>query len=419
MRTKWVTAVTAVAAVVAVFGAWWALRPALQAPLPTPANRPEERLQDFRDALYFPIRELLAGGNPYDPAAMFAHWPVRQAFNLYQPYHLALHLPFALPGYRVGAVLFTLFAMVLLVVLTAMAARRLRLQVLVPVIAGTAVLTAFLLLSQVGKAQLFVGQVNPLLAVGAAGVLLARRDHPRWAAVALGLAWLKPQVGLPLSVLLLARGSGRVVAGGTAIAAAASLPVVVLLIARGGLSSFVDAIVANVDNMRHTPYGAVDSPTAQRIDLAAVFFRVTGVNVPGAEIPALLAVLAVSVVLVRRLDRLGDPDSGAVADLLTFLAVFTAIVHQPGDVLYAFPATVVAAAVWWRRRRDPGWTAFGLAVLALLVPYLHLYAADDAIRSVLGDRAAVTVDGVAVVLCWGLLAAFAVRLTRRVPEPVP
>ena len=393
-----------VAAVAGAIGAWHALAPSWQVPLPTAANAAEERLQDFRDALYFPIREFLAGGNPYDPAAMFAHWPVRQDFNLYQPYHLLLHLPFALPGYRAGAVAFTAVNLLLLVALAALAGHAVRRFVAVPVAVTTVVVAALLVISQVGKAQLYVGQVNPLIALGAAGALLARKNRPGWAAVALALAWLKPQYGFPLAVLLFARGSRRVALTGTALAAAASLPVVLLLVVRGGgIGAFADVVVANLTHARGTDYGAVDSLTAQRVDVAAVLFRVTGWAPTGIELVVLAGVLAASVLLVRRLDRLA---ANPLADLLTCLAVVVCVVHQPGDVLMAVPAMAAVAALWWRDR-GPG----GLAVLALAVPFAHLYTVDSLVVATLGARAAVTVDGVAVVVAWGLVVSAAVRLS--------
>ncbi|PRY38009.1 glycosyltransferase family 87 protein [Umezawaea tangerina] len=398
---------TALLAAAGLVSAWWALRPSWQVPLPTLENRPEVRLQDFRDATYFPLREFLAGGNPYDPAVMFAHWPVRQDFNLYQPYHLVLHLPFALVDYRVGAVAFVLTSLLLLVLLSLMAANAVRRVVPLPLALGTAGIAAALVTSQIGKAQLYLGQVNPLLAVGAAGALAARDRHPRWAAVGLAVAWLKPQFGLPLAVLLLARGSRRVALAGTAIAAVASLPVVVLLVVRGGgIGAFVDVVAANLAHATSTDYGAVDSPTAQRIDVPAVLFRVTGWLPPGAEALALVGVLAASAVLARRLDRTGE---AAVADLLTCLAVVVCVVHQPGDVLVAVPAMAVLAAVWWRRRREPGWRLAGFSLLALAFPFAHLYVVDSAITSVFGSRVAVTADGVAVIAAWVLLVVFAVR----------
>ncbi|MGK3208884.1 glycosyltransferase family 87 protein [Amycolatopsis sp. MEPSY49] len=393
-----------VAVLVGGVSAWHALAPSWQVPLPTWANRPEERLQDFRDALYFPIREFLAGGNPYDPAAMFAQWPVRQDFNLYQPYHLLLHAPFALLGYRTGAIAFSVCSLLLLVALAALAAHAVRR--FAPFAVTTAVVAALLVTSQVGKAQLYVGQVNPLIALGAAGALLARRDRPGWAAVALALAWLKPQYGFPLAILLYARGSRRVALTGTAIAAAASLPVVALLVVRGGgVGPFLDVVAANLTHARATDYGAVDSVTAQRIDVAAVLFRLTGWAPSGIELVVLAVVLATTVWLVRRLDRDGETP---VADLLTCLTVVVCVVHQPGDVLLAVPALV--ALCWWRERLVTA------AVLALAVPFAHLYTVDSAVVSALGPRAAVTVDGVAVVVAWCLLV---VRSTRvRATRPV-
>ncbi|MGZ3146660.1 glycosyltransferase family 87 protein [Lentzea chajnantorensis] len=401
------TVLVALVALAGTASAVRALRPAWEVPLPTEANLPEERMQDFRDALYFPIREFLAGGNPYDPAVMFAHWPVRQNFNLYQPYHLVLHLPFALPDYRVGAVAFALACLVLLVGLAVMAAGHARL----PLVAGTAVVATLLVTSQVGKAQMYVGQVNPLIAVGAAGVLLLRRSHPCWAAAALALAWLKPQFGLPLALLVFVRGDRRVALTGTAVAAAASLPVATLLVLRDGLGGFLDIIQRNLAWAGSTGYGAVDSVTAQRIDLPAVFFRTTGWLPPAAELVALCGVLAVTAVLARRLDRRAD--GGAAADVLTCLGTVVALVHQPGDVLIAVPALVALAVVCWRRRQEAHWRWAGAAALLLAVPFAHLHFVDTAVRAALGARAAVTLDGVAVVAAWLVLAVFAVRHTRR------
>ncbi|KOV85503.1 hypothetical protein ADL03_12915 [Nocardia sp. NRRL S-836] len=364
-------------------------------------------MQDFRDALYFPIREFLAGGNPYDPAVMFAHWPVRQNFNLYQPYHLVLHLPFALPGYRVGAVAFAVAGLVLLVALAVMAAHRARL----PLVAGGTVIATLLVTSQVGKAQLYVGQVNPLIAVGAAGALLLRRTHPGWAGAALALAWLKPQFGLPLAVLVFARGDRLVALLGTLVAAVASLPVAAVLISRDGLGGFLDVIERNLAWASSTGYGAVDSMTAQRVDLPAVFFRTTGWLPPAAELVALIAVLAVTALLARRLDR--QEGGGEAADVLTCLGVVVALVHQPGDVLIAVPAMCALAVVCWRRRQERHWRWAGVAMLLLAVPFAHLYFVDTAVKTALGARASVTLDGLAVVVAWVVLVVFAVRHTRR------
>nr|BFE50048.1 hypothetical protein GCM10017745_34750 [Saccharothrix mutabilis subsp. capreolus] len=69
------------------------------------------------------------------------------------------------------------------------------------------------------------------------------------------------------------------------------------------------------------------------------------------------------------------------------------------------PAMAAAAVVWWRRRREMRW--LGVAVVALVVPFAHLYFVDTVIREFGGVRASVTVDGVAVVLAWVALVVFA------------
>lgn len=405
-----------VAGAAAVAAAVHALRPAFTVAEPTAANEALIPMQDFRDATYFPVRELLAGGDPYQPDVMLSSWPVRQTFNLYQPYHLALHLPFGLGSYTAGAAAFALVSLVLLMALVVLAARELRRRVPVPVAAGTAAVAALLLTSQLGKAQLYLGQINPLIALGAAGSLVLRRTHPAWAAVAVALAWAKPQFGLPLALLLTVRGSWRVAAGGTALAAAASLPVVGVLVARdGGIGGFLDVIAANLAHAQHTTYGAVDSVTAERVDVAAVLFRVTG-TAP-SEALTLVLVLGVAAVLLRRLDRTGDEGDGVLADLLTGLTTIVALVHQPGDLLVTLPAMAGVAGWWWTHRADRGARLLPVVLALLAVPYLHLFFVDAAIRGAFGDRVAGTVDGVAAVACWAVLVAVAAARSRVRTDP--
>jgi hypothetical protein len=73
----WRTNVLAGAAVLVLLAsAGRAVRLALTAPLPVDDHSCDDRLQDFRDALYHPIRELISGGNPYNPSEMVNNWPV-------------------------------------------------------------------------------------------------------------------------------------------------------------------------------------------------------------------------------------------------------------------------------------------------------------------------------------------------------
>jgi len=407
---RWTVASVVLLALCAIW-AWLDVQPAIKVPLPDRSNEAEVRMQDFRDALYYPVRDLMAGHNPYSPSSMFEHWPVRQNFNLYQPYHLILNMPFAVGGYRLGAVAFTLVGLALLLLLAYLAARQLRPRV--PLAAGFGGVAALLLVGEVGKAQLYVGQINPMVALGSAGTLLLRRTHPGWAAAALALAWVKPQFGFPLAVVLLIMGSWRVAVGGTAIAAAASAPVVGYLIAQQGLSSFLAAIRENLNWAENTDYAAIDSMTARRPDMAGVFFRLTGWAPPGLEVASLVLAIVIGGLIARRLDRSSIPGLAPVADLLCLVTVIVAVVHQPGDILIAVPAMAAVAAAFWRRGRGPlAWMP--LAAVALLVlPHLHHTRVDEVIAALAGARAAGVADGVAIVAAWLLLAVFGFLRTRR------
>jgi Glycosyltransferase family 87 len=414
LRSPVAAVVAVLAGLVALASGLRALLPAIEVAQPTAANEALVQQQDFRDALYYPIQEFLAGRDPYLPQAMLDNWPVRQTFNLYQPYHLVLHMPFGLLPYRAGAIAFAVVLLLLTVLLAALAAIELRRFVPVPVLAGTAVVAALLLSSQLGKAQLYLGQINPEIAVAVAAALMLRFRHPAWAAFAVGLVWIKPQYGAPLVALLMVRGSWKVALGGTGIAAVASLPVVGVLIAHdGGPGRFVEVIRANLDWAEQTTYGAVDSPIAERVDVAAVWFRVTGLLPPAAELLALVVVMVVSALLVRALDRTGDDGDHVLADLLTGLAVVVAVVHQPGDILIAVPAAVGVAGWWWRHRADrPTWAVPVLLVL-FAFPFAHIFAVDTVIRSAFGEHVALTVDGVATVLAWLVLVVLSVIRSRR------
>lgn len=395
-------------------------------PLPgTPGGR-GERMQDFRDATYYPVRELLrSGGMPYDPATMFAHWPVVQEFDLYLPAHLWLSLPLALPGYRSAATMMLALDAVLLALLARWACR----WVDAPAWAWPA-LTAALLLGQVGKSQLYLGQVNPLVAVGVAGSL-GWRDRPRLSAACLALAWIKPQFGLPLTVLLLARGRTRTALTGTLLALLASLPVLAVLLARtGGPAGLLAVMRRNLDYATATGYGAVDSLGSVRIDLVATVSRALLRHPPGSvEVLAAVLVLAAAGVLLRRAEADGarsDPLVSAAADLLTVLVVMVAVVHQPGDTLAAVPAAVgVTAAVLRRdravdRSRAIRWLP-AAALTALAVPHAHLYVVTRWVTEAAGARADTLVDAVAVMLATVLTAlwlATAPAVLRRPRAPM-
>ena len=51
---------------------------------------------DFHSGVYYPVRALLTGENPYDRARFLSLYPVSDGFPPYPPFTLLLHLPFGL-----------------------------------------------------------------------------------------------------------------------------------------------------------------------------------------------------------------------------------------------------------------------------------------------------------------------------------
>jgi len=415
-------------AALTALAAYRSLREPFGAPVPTAANTAEPRGADFRDATYYPIKEFLTGGDPYDPAKMFAHWPVRQEFDLYGPFHLVLHAPLTLLPYRAALDVFSVLALACVFGTGLIAARTARLPGgwLAACYAG-----AVVALSELSKAALYFGQVDALLGLGGALVLglagrsgqavrsdLAGRSGQgagsrRWTVVGMALMWIKPQFGIPVALLLIARGRWRETALGTGAAVLLSLPVVVPLVIReGGIGGFVRVIRANLAYAGSIPATAVNAPDGSRVDLAAVTFRLTHLLPPGAEAIAAVLVLGVAGWLVGRPGRRGLP-FGPAELLLAGLAVMISMVHQHAGSLITVPGIVAVVAAVLRRERVP--VAVLLATALAFVPLLRVDAVRTILRAGLGEHTAGLVEGVSLITAFVLVAA---SLARTPPDRI-
>jgi hypothetical protein len=349
-------------------------------------HTPDQAMADFRDTVYWPVRDLASGHDPYDPRGYRERRPVAQELDLYAPAHLALHAPFAVPPYRVAEGLWFAVLVCLVVAFGAVVLRALDLPVLPATVAA---LGAALLLTEPGQAAVYVGQLDPETVLGCALAIVWARTRPGIAAAGLALAMLKPQFGVPLAILLLARGATRPVLRGVAIAAAVSLPVVVLLVrAAGGIGGFADDLRANVAFATRTSYGDLVSPTGSRTDPLALAGRLTGWRAPGwAQVVLFAVVIGVTAWLVRRL-----PDGDPLVYALVPLGVLCSGVHAPADaMLLALPLLALGAG----RGRLPSHRRWLLAGL-LAVPFLYAFRVESWVRSGFGTLAAGAVPGLAI-----------------------
>src|SRR6185369_10514670 len=107
------------------------------------------------DAIYYPVVAFLDGNNPYDAAAYLATYPVGNAFALYTPMTLLVHLPFGLLPFVPSAVAYFVVSVVLLLWVAHLT---LRMCGLATSAAAVFVFGFAMVISQPGQWNLFLGQ---------------------------------------------------------------------------------------------------------------------------------------------------------------------------------------------------------------------------------------------------------------------
>jgi hypothetical protein len=329
-------------------------------------------LQDFRDAIYYPARAFLEGGNPYDHAAYLRAHPVGQVFAPYAPAVLLLYLPFALLPFAAAEALYFGLTVALTVVLARLA---LALNGVGAGLVPTLALATALLASRPGQQNLLLGQCTAHVAIGCMLALRFAGERPWLGGLGLALALLKPHFGVPLAALLLCRRDVRAVAVGVgAVALASALPLAVLVVRAGGVGAFAQTIVANVSSLDANPTGHVLSGWA-RLDAPYLAARLLG-RAPGAgaELAIGAGVLGLGGLALRRLAARGVPPAHPLATGVASLAVLLSVYHQAYDaLLLALPLVGLCVAP------APGRGARTLLAVLLAVPAVNYLATWSAI----------------------------------------
>ncbi|MBT8164488.1 MAG: DUF2029 domain-containing protein [Acidimicrobiia bacterium] len=330
---------------------------------------------DFRDTIHAPVVAMLDGVNPYDVSAYRDSDPdIGQAFPVYSPHHLLLTLPFGvLPRTAAGGLWWAL-NVVLLVTVSGFVMSRVKPEW---GLAGTAGLAAAALLSNPGRFNFLTGQATLPLVLG---TYVAFTSPNRWLAGAgTALALIKPQVGIPVLILLAAAGRWRVALDGAWMAAAASAPIVLALsIMEGSPGQLISAVRDNLD----TSLSGDEATSSFRIDLLGVIGRETDRQF-GTLVTALvfLALIALGIWLLRRWGRV-DAVALAVVSLTTLLGLF----HLPYDellLIWPIAALILAGGGlglggwrWWAA----GWM-LAAAFNPLTVRFLRIGRGLDTITS--------------------------------------
>jgi hypothetical protein len=369
-------------------------------------------LQDFRDAVYYPVVAFLDGRNPYDYAAQARAYPVGQSLPLFLPLTLVAHLPFGLLSYAEAEGAYFVATMALTGVLAALAIGGTGMRVTAGGVMG---LTALMLASRPGHMNLLIGQVTAQVAIGSYVALRWARTRPLLAGLGLALSSLKPTYGVPLAALmLLGRGDvTSVFAGATMSAGLCAVALVPLVRAAGDSGAFVASLGGSV-----AAFSAEASSNAwssiTRLDVTTLLARALG-RVPDgwAEFALGAAVLGAGVLGLRRLRGDASAPGIQLGVGLACLTVLIATYHQAYDVLLLTQPAVALASGRWGRGVVAS-AALRWTVLALMaVPALN-YLATTTVASQLrvgGPMwlAITAANPAALLLAWGVHLGLAFR----------
>jgi hypothetical protein len=367
------------------------------------------RLADFRDAVYYPVRAVLDGHNPYDTPHYMALYPaVGQDFPLYTPAHLLFFLPFAALSFEAARAVHFALSVALLFYLARLSMLWVGRREWWP----TFLLAAFVIVSFPGRVVLQTGQTTALTAVG---VWFAWRYRKETVVSGLGLAvaMFKPVIGVPVAaVFVVARYVKNAVAA-VIITAVAVLPVLIAcVIASGGIRGFVDSIGRNLD---YTDQSSRMLPrTGGSTDVVSLFARIFHVSI--STTAWFLISIPVFVVVLYVLVRCRPFAQGL--DLLSLGVVGVLLVgYQP-----VYHGVLLVPVVCWLslgpvRDIRGRWVVFGLLGWLFVTPF-----ATDRFHNSLRPGSPLKVLG-ASTSCMCLLVSFVIfaygiTARRNAPRPL-
>jgi hypothetical protein len=372
----------------------------------TPPPFSGRTLLDFRDAVWFPVRSFLAGSDPYDTVNYLENHPQAQEFDPYAPGHLLLWSPIGTLPWSAAVVVYLVLSGLVVFAVGAWGGvrvlRQLRDQPSTSALvtaAAAGVITLWL--TRPLLAAVSPGQPSTFYALLAVPAVVGVRSR-LGTALLIGVACLKPQIGLPVLVVLLARKRTSAIVAGLGVAAALSAPAV-LILAHGpaGISRWLGSYLGNAEDTRASPFTGGAAAALYRIDLEAL-----GLSFGWSISTLTFAFLtAFTLVLVYGAQRLGDRLAiGHVGTALALAIGLMSLSHGYYDACWLVVPTAMAAAqvvklgVPTRLACAPG----------LILLTLSQFTASLKVDAVLGQGAGVAIEralllGGILALCLGLV----------------
>lgn len=300
---------------------------------------------DYQISMWSPTHGLLAGFNPYDPAATEYLHEYGHGFvaSLHAPSLLILSAPATLLPFKIGYLVFVVASCLMIwaavIIVVAPTDRR---SLIITVVAGT-----LLTVTGPSNEMMWLGQVTAFAVLGLA--LLIRYPKTWVGAIGVALIMTTPQFGVPLSIVFLGLGYWRSIARGWLITLVFSLPALIIAIRASGIVVFVRGVLANLQQA-NGPANAVN-----RIDFVGRFAS------GNAVLALAIFLMTVGVALLLRWRKIELTPTIVLATACWYLLCYFAMPYSIPLVLLAGVAQVASERHW----RLLEWLVITLAVLTI------------------------------------------------------
>jgi hypothetical protein len=179
-----------------------------------------------------------------------------------------------------------------------------------------------------------IGQLTLQFVLSSYAALYFAQRRPLLSGVALAISIIKPTFGVPIALLMLIQGHVRAVLYGGLVAAAANIPLLLVLAERsGGIDAFLNLLLHNRELFQQH---VVNNPASSiiRVDASAFLSRVIREPIGiGGELVIFILVLFLAGWAIRQVPSLQREENRALSVGVISLATLLCSYHQGYDLL--------------------------------------------------------------------------------------